>query len=70
MEGLFELTQCTLMALNLALLLELHMSKETVRCAALGVLVPEHPQKQLTQTLIVCIKPAFFPLIPDCEYPT
>ena len=55
LAGLFELTLRPSRALNLprALLLELQRYKDTVRCAALGMDVPGHRQKQLTQTLIV-----------------
>ena len=50
---------------------ELQRNKDTVRCAALGTGVPEHCQKQLTQTLIVrLLKTDFLPLILDLEKST
>ena len=54
-EGLFELIRRPSRALDspCALLPELQRYKATVRCATLGAEVPDHRQKQLTQTLIV-----------------
>ena len=73
LEGLFELTRRPSRALDLprALLPELQRYKDTVRCGALGAEVPGHRQKQLTQTLIVCLlKTHLFTPILDCEKST
>ena len=52
LKSFFELTRSPSRALDLpcALLPELQRYKDTSRCAALGVEVPGHRQKQLTQT--------------------
>ena len=70
LEGLFELTRRPSRALDSprALLPELQRYKDTVRCAALGMDVPGHRQKQLTQTLIVnFVKKHFSARILDCK---
>ena len=55
LEGLFGLPLRPSRALDSphVLLPDLQRDKETVRCATLGMEVPGHRQKQLTQTLIV-----------------
>ena len=66
LEGLFELTRHPSRALHLprALHPELHRYMDTARCAALGMEVSGHRQKQLTQTLIVrLLKTRLFTLI-------
>ena len=73
LEGLFELTWRRSRALDSprALLAELQIYKDTVRCAALGSEVPGHHQQQLTQTLIVrLLKTHFFTSILDFEKST
>ena len=63
LEGLFELTQRLLRALDSprALLLEQQRYKNTVRCASLGAEVSGRRQEQLTHTLIVrLLKPLNF----------
>ena len=73
LEGLFKLTQRPSKALDLprALLPELQIYKDSVRCAALGVEVPGHHQQQLTRILIVrLLKTHLFTPIFDCEKST
>ena len=53
LEGLFELTKD--LDSPRALRPELQRNKDAVRCAVLGEVVPGPRQKQLTQTLIVCL---------------
>ena len=68
LEGLFELTQHPLRALDSprALLPELQRYKDPTRCVALGAEVPGHRQQQLTHTLImVLLKTHFFTPILD-----
>ena len=62
LEVLFELTRRPSRAIvsPRVLLPELQRSKDTVRCEALGAKVPGHRQKQLTQTLFVCLLKTHF----------
>ena len=69
-EGLFELTRRPSRALDSphVLVPELKRSKDTVRCAALGVEVVGRRQQQLTGTSIVrLLKTHFLPPILDSE---
>ena len=58
-KGFFELIRCPLHALCVVSGTA-ETAEDSVRCAALGAEVPGHLQKQLTQTLIVCLYKTLF----------
>ena len=73
LEWLFELTRRLTRALHSphVLLPELQRNKDTIKCAAQGLEVPEQSQKQLTQALIVhLLKMHFSMLIFGCKKST
>ena len=70
LNGIFKLTwrpsRAFVCLINVIALLT---NKDTIRCAAQVVEVPEHHQEQLLQTLIVGIQKALFSLIQKLEGP-